>query len=358
MKKLLVVGTMVIMAACSSNKQSYIIEGTAPDSTYNGKMVYMKEYEYNQTVDSAEVFDGKFTFKGAVDTAVIRRLDLKWRLYANLILEKGTITVDMSNPISAKGTELNNGLRAYSERSESYSDSISNIISEIRQRTDIDDVEAQVQEQVASYYGWLDSFCGNLFSANKNNAFGLYILWGWSFELTPEKMDSLYAIAGDIVRNNKVLTNIIEKNKHLKQTAEGMPFIDFTIENGNVDSSSVSFSEYVGKGKYVLVDFWASWCGPCIQETPVIAEVYNKYKGNKFDVLSVAVFNDKREFTLAAIEKHKMTWSHIVDANRVPMDIYGIDGIPHIILFAPDGTIVARNLRGDDLKAKVAEVLR
>lgn len=346
------------MAACSSNKQPYVIEGTAPDSTYNGQMVYMQEYEYDQTVDSAEVIDGKFTFKGVVDTAVIRGLYLSG-LYATLILEKGTITVDLSNSESAQGTELNDGLTAYLKKSESYKDSIYHIASEIRQRTDIDDVEAQVQERelFSSYHDWLDSLSGNLFPANKNNAFGTYILWTWSDVLTSERMDSVYAAAGDIVRNTKIITTIIERNKNLKQTAEGMPFVDFTIENGNLDSSKVSFSEYIGKGKYVLVDFWASWCGSCIQETPVIAEVYNKYKGDKFDVLGVAV-GDTRETTLAAIEKHKMTWSHIIDAKFVPTEIYGINVIPHIILFAPNGTIVARNLRGDDLKAKVAEVLR
>jgi thiol-disulfide isomerase/thioredoxin len=148
----------------------------------------------------------------------------------------------------------------------------------------------------------------------------------------------------------------MEANETKKTTAVGKMFTDFTIENGNLDESSASFSDYIGKGKYVLVDFWASWCGPCIAENPVIAEVYKKYKGAKFEVLGVAVW-DKREDTLEGIKKHNIVWPQIIDAQTIPTNIYGIDGIPHIILFGPDGTIVARELRGEALKKKVAEVM-
>ena len=132
-------------------------------------------------------------------------------------------------------------------------------------------------------------------------------------------------------------------------------FTDFTIENGNPDGSSVSFSDYVGNGKYVLVDFWASWCGPCIREFPVLKEVYQRYKGDKFELVGVAVW-DKREDTIEAIQKYEMTWPVIFDAQQIPTDIYGISAIPQIILFGPDGTIIARDLRGDGIKAKLAEL--
>ncbi|MDR2847923.1 MAG: AhpC/TSA family protein [Bacteroidales bacterium] len=322
----LVAGIVMTVVACSSNKNLYIVEGTVPDSTYNGQVVYMTEYENHRRVDSAVVVNGRFIFQGSIDTAAIRRLDLGRRLYANFILESGKITVDMSNPLSAEGTELNKGLAEYTK-----------VLSDDRSQ--------------------LNSLSESIFSANKNNALGTYVLWEWSDVLTPEKMDSIYGEAGDIVRNYTVIKTILETKKKKKQTAEGMPFIDFTIENGNIDGSKVSFSDYIGKGKYVLVDFWASWCGPCIQETPVIAEVYNKYHGDKFEVLGIAVW-DQREATLKSIEEHKMTWSQIIDTQATPTDIYGIDGIPHIILFGPDGTIVARDLRGNTLKAKIAEVLQ
>ncbi|MBQ5410655.1 MAG: TlpA family protein disulfide reductase, partial [Bacteroidales bacterium] len=117
------------------------------------------------------------------------------------------------------------------------------------------------------------------------------------------------------------------------------------------------FSDYVGNGKYVLVDFWASWCGPCKEEIPNIKKVYNKYNGEDFDVLSVAVW-DKATASISAANALGITWKQIIDAQRIPTDIYGIQGIPHIMLIGPDGTILKRDLRGADIEAEVAKYVK
>ena len=137
-------------------------------------------------------------------------------------------------------------------------------------------------------------------------------------------------------------------------TAEGQLFTDFAIPQE--DGTEVRLSDYVGKGKYVLVDFWASWCGPCRREIPNIKAVYDKYHGDRFDVLSVAVW-DQPEDTKAAIEAEGLVWNQIIGAGEVPTDIYGIEGIPHIILFGPDGVIVKRDLRGARIEQAVAAAL-
>lgn len=157
---------------------------------------------------------------------------------------------------------------------------------------------------------------------------------------------------------DEFVISFLQKLENKKATAEGKMFTDFTIvqDENDPEGSTVKFSDYVGKGKYVLVDFWASWCGPCKREIPNIAAVYEKYKGESFDVLSIAVW-DKPEDTKASAVEHGVVWNQIINAQRIPTDIYGIEGIPHIMLVGPDGTIVKRDLRGAEIEKAVAEAL-
>ena len=134
----------------------------------------------------------------------------------------------------------------------------------------------------------------------------------------------------------------------------GDMFKDFAASSP--DGKTVRLSDYVGKGKYILVDFWASWCGPCRGEIPNIKKVYNKYRGPRFDIVSVAVA-DKKENTLEAIKEEGIVWNNMVDAGQVPVNLYGIEGIPHIVLFGPDGKVVAVDLRGPRIEAAVKKAL-
>lgn len=150
-------------------------------------------------------------------------------------------------------------------------------------------------------------------------------------------------------------------------TAPGKMFTDFTVQNvvgytRSVDPQPIykeaKFSDYVGKGKYILVDFWAPWCGPCKREVPFIKAAYDKFHGKDFDVLSLAVWErESQKVSIDTAGELGMNWLHINNCGSVPTDIYGVEGIPHLMLIGPDGTILARDLRGHDIEAEVAKYL-
>ena len=151
-------------------------------------------------------------------------------------------------------------------------------------------------------------------------------------------------------------------------TAEGKKFIDFTVNSvvGQTCSlppqpvySEVKLSDYVGKGKYILLDFWSPWCGPCRMEMPNIKAVYDKYKGDKFDVVSIAVWEKEPvDVTIQATAQLGMDWNQINNAGREPAEIYGVESIPHLILFGPDGTILKRGFIGEEIEQVVSQYVK
>jgi peroxiredoxin len=126
----------------------------------------------------------------------------------------------------------------------------------------------------------------------------------------------------------------------------------------SADGKEVSISSF--KGKYVLVDFWASWCGPCRRENPNVVKAYNNFKGKNFTILGISLDDDRSKW-LAAIEKDQLTWTHISDLKgweSMAARTYGVQSIPANFLLGPDGKIIARDLRAEELQAKLEEVLK
>ena len=350
--------SMAYLVACDCNKNRYILTGTVPDDVGNGEVVYMTDYNNGLIVDSAVVSGQKFVFKGTADSAMARSLTIHY-YQADVILENGLITIDLSDPYSAKGTLLTDQMNNFYKECEEIILLTKNRMAEFDDTLSKEE-RTQMEEDIFQIlFTELDEIPKRFLKNHPNNALGAMIYYIWmqnQIELTTEWFSETSQLVGDYVLNFGPVRQMIENMNTLNKTATGMPFIDFTIVNGSIDGVSVSLSDFVGKGKYVLVDFWASWCMPCRKEAPVIAEVYKKYKGDRFEIVGVAVM-DKRSDTLNAIKEDGYTWPQILDAQAIPLELYGIQGIPHIILFGPDGTILARNLRGDNLKNKIAEIL-
>ena len=204
--------------------------------------------------------------------------------------------------------------------------------------------------------------------SNPDNEVAVQVLMNLRGLIDDAQVDEIISKMPEAMLENEQVAYLKKGLDARKATAEGAKFVDFTVEHvygydRSVDpqplKKEVKFSDYVGKGKYVLADFWASWCGPCRREIPNVKKVYDEFGGEKFDVVSIAVW-DKAENTLKAIEEEKLEWPQIIDCQDVPGKLYGIEGIPVMILFGPDGTIVERGgeLRGANMEPTIAKYVK
>ena len=211
----------------------------------------------------------------------------------------------------------------------------------------------------------------NLEAAKKNsdNDVAVQVLMNLRGMIEDEQVDEIISNMSDELKQNEKVVYLKNGLDARKATAEGAMFQDFTVEHvygydRSVDPQplkrEVKFSDYVGKGTYVLVDFWSPWCGPCKREIPNIKAVYEQYKDKGLEVLSLAVWERKpQSHTMEVAGELGMDWLHINNCGNVPTDIYGVEGIPHLMLIGPDGTILKRGFHGlEGIQAAVAEYIK
>ncbi|MBP3419663.1 MAG: AhpC/TSA family protein [Marinifilaceae bacterium] len=360
MRKLFIAAMAATMVACAPS--GYEISGvvTNPEAVKSGE-VYLVRQKDGEALDTASLVDGKFTFKGAQE-APEKVMIIAARSRVPVILENGKIEVKIDNAnmrggdTYAKGTKLNDAVYEQNQIMNEASKAVAAKYQEINAMED----KVAAQAAFAAFQDSVSETVGAkfkaLYMANADNMVGADVFNAYTQFVSPAEVEEAVKTLPESLKAYPSVQKQIAAIAAIAATAEGKMFTDFTIEDGGVNGEKVSFSDYVGKGKYVLVDFFASWCGPCKAEIPNIIEIYKEHAGDKFDVLGVAVW-DKVDATKKAVESEGIIWPVIYNCQSIPTDIYGIKGIPQIMLIGPDGTIVARNLRGDAMKAKVKEVL-
>lgn len=251
-------------------------------------------------------------------------------------------------------------LEKYQSENQALMDSYSENMSAISEDLSLSDDEKEIQME-ALYEETVERMCDNalrLINGNPSSPVVIDVLKETYYYFDPEVLSDALDSLCDSLQQNEFVNTLREGLAAKMKTAEGKMFTDFSIvqDPDNAESTTVKFSDYIGKGKYMLVDFWASWCGPCKGEIPNLKAIYEKFKGDNFDMLSVAVW-DEPVASVDTAAAYGIKWNHIINAQKIPTDIYGIDGIPHIILFGPDGKILKRGLRGATIGEEISKYI-
>ena len=292
----------------------------------------------------------------------IPKIATTWSLFksgsnmVSFISDGSTITIDpeAGTAVSSDANGPHSRFMDFADRWEDYQTKIAEF------GNDMEAIEKYRNENI----GALTDFTKEAARNNPDNLVGLQalqMLYLDHLEVSPEEMLSLVNGLSDEMKNSPVsfmVTELLNRFDGMVKSEEGKPFVDFTVvqDPENPETSTVKLSDYVGKGKYLLVDFWASWCVPCRAAMPELISLYNTYHGDNFDMLSIAV-GDEVEDTIKAASELGIVWNQIINAQQIPIDPYGISEIPFLILFGPDGTILKRGLEVKQLDEVVKDAL-
>ncbi|MCY1524609.1 Thiol-disulfide oxidoreductase ResA [compost metagenome] len=349
----------ILISTSVTSAQGFKIKGTVNDIP-DGTWLYLELPTPDKQIDSSKVVNGKFSFSGKIaeKSANVILHTSKYQDYVFFWLENKNISISLKQgefkKASVKGsiTQLENEkLRQLQAPIDKKEDSLTNLLKATTQENIKNDLREQLKAVRAEAVQFDISYVKN----NPNSMIAVNILDIYSSTWGREKTSELYQNLSPSIKSTsfgKNINNFISLNKNIKV---GDRFADF--EQMNTKGEMVKLSAI--KGKYILLEFWGSWCGPCREENPNLVKTYNLFKDKGFNILGVAADDNKAQW-LKAIKDDQLPWENVSDLKgdkNVAALIYGINAYPTNFLINEEGVIIAKNLRGDALSKKLVELL-
>lgn len=348
------------LTACHENAKSFKVNVSLTNG--NNKTVYLQKYVDNIPVpiDSAVITNETAVLTAPKDNPQI--------LYALKIKDKRgsmpffadnknvTFVGDMNNPqaVTIMASETQAELDAYNEQLNTFDIQIRDLYAVMQQAfADNDSILMDSLNKVGTaLMEQQDSFRDDYIKAHPESFVTHYILDGVKQDYPLDQLKDLMAGFTTESIYHDHLNDYVAKQERLEV---GQPFIDFTLQTN--DGERVTLSEMIPQNRLTLVDFWASWCGPCRHENPVVKAAYEQFHGAGFNVIGVSVDQDESAW-LKAVEEDQLPWTQVRDAENKASESYMIYYIPSNFLFDQNGMMVAKGLRGEDLTNKLAEILK
>ena len=353
MKKVILIAALVV-AAMPSMAQGlrYSVNGTY---TGEGKKIYLMDQLTEKAIDSMVVAGGKFSFSGTAPKDALLAVRAEGKTWQTPFFNDGTPVAINVNDSTLTGSPMNERLTRY------------DIESNIPSRAFYEKVSKMTEEQLQAHLEELSeennkvmaaqiAFANKIFKEERQSLIPLAFAQLYFFDNGIEAYDELvkeqvpFASHPYLKKAKDEIAELLKQNGNPKMDFVGQQFTD--LEMADPDGKMHKISELVGSGKWVLVDFWASWCGPCRAEMPNVLDAYNKYHDKGFEVIGVS-FDEKKPAWVRAISQLQMPWLQISDLkgwNSAAAPAYKIDAIPDNILIDPQGKIIGRALRGKALQ--------
>ncbi len=328
MKKTLFLLIIAIFAVSCTQKEEKNVLLTGNVEGVETGTVYLQKFRNKSyyVIDSSEIVDGNFSFSKDVELPEIYGLSLDTTKGSFLLFldeNRATVVLDSAN---------------YYRNTKVEGSALHNLFVEYKSESDVE-IDSFIKKHPSSLV----------------SAYALYR--DYSYRLSPEDIRSNIDLLDPSLRNTPYVETLEELIPTLEGVAVGNEAPDFVAND--TDGNAVSFSDHIGESKYVLLDFWASWCGPCRRENPNIVRAYEEYKDKGFDIFAVSL-DSSRDAWVAAIEKDGLDWTNVSDLllwDSEPAELYGVRAIPSNFLIDENGVIVARNLKGEDLHNTLNELL-
>lgn len=355
----------VLLAGCNSNpKDTYSITAEIV-GIEDFTPIYLQQVENKDLVtkDTAKLMDSKVSFTGSLEQPEMIYLRVgDSRKLINIFAENADISVrvqiDSLQDAQVTGSRTHDELMEFKEYLKPIDDKVNQLSMEYREvvrqgntarRAEIDaEYEQLRQDQVQQIKDFVDS--------KPESHLSPFIIRNYLvYELNYSELNDMLTSLDSTVYSSKDYQMLRERADVLGTVAVGKPVVDFTLND--TTGNPISISSF--KGKFLLIDFWASWCTPCREENPKVVKLYSDFKDKGFEIIGVS-FDERRENWIKAIEKDSLTWAHVSDLKGWASSagkLYGIISIPATVLIDPEGTIVAKNLRGDALRQKLEELI-